>query len=169
MIVYTPDECLHRAAAQQAQRDKYLWRRLTGQQPRDRKIFARQMENAIADRLRAAGYVVVPMPANEHFDLLVNGLRVEVKAAALSHGRYQAALRSNQADVLILACRSGEADCYFIIPFELIAGRTHIEIRNADPSSYAGRLAAWREAWHVIDQRISAGPLPYQTSLEMTP
>lgn len=136
--VYTLDEQLHRLAARQAQRDRFLMRALAVP-PCQRKSFARQIEIAIAEQLRAAGYIVSRTGANAHFDLLVDSLRVEVKAATLSGGRYQAALRSNNADILIFVCRDPDGDDHhFVIPFDEVRGLTHIEIHNPDPSAYAG-------------------------------
>jgi len=155
MNIYTPDEIALQQRAQQQQRNRFIMRNLAVE-PRDRNQFAREVEAAIIDRLRETGRFVSRTSYHEHFDLLVDGLRIEVKAAALSGGRYQAALRSNDADVLILACDDGDRRTYFVIPFERVRGLTHIEIRNADPAAYRGWMAAWRDAWHVIDRYINA-------------
>jgi hypothetical protein len=156
MDIYTPDEQMHRQHADRCQRDRFIIRALDGHKPIDYKTFGYEIETAIAARLRESGYRVTHTAANEHFDLLVNGLRVEVKAACASGNRYQAALRDNDSDVLILCCRApspmgegrGEGyDHYFVIPFDEVRGRTHVKISNADPTAYAGRLSRWREAW----------------------
>ncbi len=173
--LYTPDEQLHQQHAQQSQHDRFVTRYyLTGHKPVERKAFAREVETAIANRLRAGGYSVTRSSANEHYDLLVNGLRVEVKAAALSDRRYQAALRSNDADVLILCCRApspvedGEGDIidhYFVMPFDEVKGRTHLKISNADPTAYTGRFRVWYDAWQLIDQLIARGVNHWQPAL----
>jgi len=167
MNIYTPDEQLHMQHAKQQQRDRFIMRYLTGQIPADRKRFAHEIETAIIDRLRAENHYVSRAAANEHFDLLSDGLRIEVKAAALSGGRYQAALRSNDADVLILACRDGERDHWFVIPFECVAGLTHIEIRNSAPDRYRGWMAPFYDAWHIIDRYIAAGVNHYQQPMPL--
>jgi hypothetical protein len=162
--IYTADEQLHQQHAAQCQRDRFLMRWLNGQQPRARKPFAREIESAIAERLAAAGHSVTRAAYHAHYDLLVDGLRVEVKAAARSSQRYQAALRSNEADVLILCCRNG-ADHFFVIPFDQVAGRTNIAIWSADPRDYTGQFRNYLEAWHLIDQLIAAGVNHWQPPL----
>jgi hypothetical protein len=170
MNIYTPDEQLHRQHADQCQRDRFVTRYLAAHTPVDYKSFGREIETAIAARLRESGYSVSRTAANEHFDLLVNGLRVEVKAACASGNRYCAALRDNDADVLILCCRTpaygreGD-DHYFVIPFDQVKGRTQIKISNIDPAAYAGRLSAWREAWALLDQLIARGVNHWQPAL----
>jgi hypothetical protein len=165
MDIYTPDEQLHRRHAQEQQRDRFIIRYLTGKNLADRARFAHEIEAGIIDRLHAGGRFVSRTKYGEHFDLLVEGLRVEVKAAVLSNGRYQAALRRNDADVLIFVCHDGEREHYFVIPFDRVAGLTHIEIRNARPDRYAGWMAAWRDAWHVVDRLIAAGVNHWQPAL----
>jgi len=166
MPLYTADEELHRQHTQQSQHDRFVTRYyLTGHKPIERKKFAREVETAIANRLRDDGYSVSRSSANAHYDLLVNGLRIEVKAAALSDRRYQAALRSNDADVLIICCRSADGDHYFVMPFDEARGKTHIKIPNADPTAYAGRLRVWYEAWNLIDQLIARGVNHWQPAL----
>ena len=163
MEIYTIDEQLHRAHVQQQQRDRFVMRYLAVA-PADRKQFAHDVESAIIDRLRENHYVS-RAAANAHFDLLIDGLRVEVKAAALSGGRYQAALRANDADVIVFVCHDGERQHYFVMPFDRVRGLTHIEIRNADPAAYAGWMAAWRDAWYLIDQLIARGLNHWQPAL----
>lgn len=162
--IYTPDEITHRIAAQRAQRARYLMRYLNGQIATERKAFGKEIQLAIADRLRAAGYNVSCASATAHYDLLVNGLRIEVKAAALSSNRYQAALRSNDADVLILCCRNG-CDHFFVIPFDEVRHLTNIAIWSADPTLYGGRFHPYLEAWQLIDQLIAAGVNHWQPPL----
>ena len=166
MNIYTPDEIALQQRAQQQQRNRFIMRSLDIA-PRDRNQFAREVEATIIDRLRETGRFVSRTTYHEHFDLLVDGLRVEVKAAALSGGRYQAALRSNDADVLVFVCCDGDRHHWFVIPFERVRGLTHIEIRNADPAAYRGWMAAWRDAWHVIDQYIAAGLNHWQPALPL--
>ncbi len=165
MDIYTPDEQLHRQHVEQCKRDRFITRYLTRPCPATRKRFGYEIEAAIIDRLRAAGHYVSRSGANDHFDLLVDGLRVEVKAAALSNGRYQAAMRRNDADVIIFVCHDGEQEHYFVIPFERVRGLTHIEIRNTDPTAYTGWMRCWYDAWHLIDRLIAAGVNQYQQAM----
>lgn len=176
MQLYTADEQLHQQHQADSQRARFITRALA-HRPVDYKPFAAEIEHTIIHRLLAHGYSVTRAGANAHYDLLVNGLRVEVKAAAYTD-RYQAALRSNDADVLILCCRSprplGEGlgvrgddvtDHYFVIPFDEVRGRTNIKITSADPTAYTGRLRTWYEAWPLIDQLIAAGVNHWQLPL----
>ena len=80
-------------------------------------------------------------------------------------GRLTAALRANDADVIVFVCHDGERQHYFVMPFDRVRGLTHIEIRNADPAAYAGWMAAWRDAWHLIDQLIASGLNHWQPAL----
>src|SRR5512139_54403 len=165
MEIYTDAELLHMQHAAQCKRDRFIMRYLAAPAPADRKQFAHDAETAIIDRLRACGYFVVRSQTNAHYDLIVDGLRVEVKSASLSGGRYQAALRANDADVLLFVCHDGAQQHYFILPFDRVRGLTHIEIRNADPAAYRGWMAAWRDAWHLIDNLISRGLNHWQPML----
>lgn len=163
--VYTDDEQLHHAAAAQAQRDRFMGHAAaSGHKPDERRRFAREVEALIANRLRSAGYCVARAGANAHYDLLVNGLRVEVKAAALSGKRYQAALRSNDADVLIMCCRNG-CDHFFVMPFDQVRGLTHLKIGAIDPVEYFGRYREFFEAWPVLDAMIGTGENHWQLPL----
>ncbi len=146
--IYTPDEQLHRKRAAEAQRDRFVMRYLSGQIATERKLFGAAIVNAIADRLRTCGYDVVHAGANEHFDLLCDGIRIEVKAAARSSGRYQAAMRSNDADICIFVCHAA-VDYVFVIPFDEVRHCSNIAIRT-DPVLYAGRFKPYLEAWHLL-------------------
>lgn len=122
--------------------------------PRDpRKTRAYRAEKAVQVRLEAMGLEVTRTPHNERWDLMANGVKVEVKAASLSadRQRYQANLHGNQADILVIECRDGRRPpVYFIVPFALVAGRTVIKISSRDPLKYNGRLAFGLEAWEQI-------------------
>jgi hypothetical protein len=166
--IYSDDEILHMKHASDMKRARAISRALRHQAiaTAQRKAFATAIEDAIMARLRAAGYFVTRSLPNEHFDLLIDGLRIEVKAAALSHRRYQAALRRNDADVIIFVCRDADQiDHYFIMPFDRVRGLTHIEIRNPLPCAYRGWMAPWRDAWHLIDRLIAIHTNHWQLSL----
>lgn len=165
MDIYTPDEQLHMKHAADMKRNRAIASAIAIA-PADRKQFAHDTEAIIIDRLRENHYVS-RAAANAHFDLIVDGLRVEVKAATLSGGRYQANLRSNDADVLVFVCHDGDQQHYFVIPFERVADLTHIEIRNIDPAAYSGWMAAWRDAWYLIDQYIARGVNHWQPALPL--
>jgi hypothetical protein len=152
--------------AKRCQRDRFITRWLMNIKPRERKQFAHAIEADIIDRLRAAGYCVSRSGANGHYDLLVDGLRIEVKAATLSGGRYQANLRSNDADILIFVCRDADGlDHHFVLDFADVRDLTHIEIHNAAPAAYRGWMAYGYDAWQLIDIFVARGVNHLQMAL----
>jgi len=159
MDIYTADERFHQNAARAAQRARYRrW-------PEDpRRVLAAAVEAEVAGRLRERGYFVARTGHNENFDLLVNGLRVEVKASTWSHGRYQAALRGNDADILVFGCQNGSRH-FFVIPFEEVRGLTNLCVYTADPERSVGRWRHWLEAWPVLDAAIRRGLNHWQMPL----
>jgi len=162
--IYTDIEQLHRRAAEQSQRFRYVQARPRVEDPR--RALAHQVESDIAGRLRAQGYHVARTAPNARFDLLVNGLRVEVKAATWSpdRGRYAANLRGNQADVLVFGCQNSALH-YFVIPFDRVRGQHFLQVSSHDPERYAGRWRAYLEAWYVLDELIARGVNHWQTTL----
>lgn len=154
MRVYTSDERFHQELARLQQRTRYM--RAPSTDPR--RILARAVESDVAQRLRERGYYVSRTGHNEHFDLNVEGVRVEVKAATWSEDshRYAAALRSNSADVLVLGCLNSIWR-YFVIPFAEVCELTHIKISSHDPADYAGRFRDYLEAWPLIDELVARG------------
>jgi hypothetical protein len=144
-----------------------------------RQALAARVERDVTGRLRDRGYYVTRTGHQVSFDLLANGVRVEVKAATWSSGRYQAALRSNQADVLVLGCQvplslqgrgaGGEGFTYFIIPFTEVRGLRNFAIWSLDPERSQGRWSRWLEAWPVIDDLIARGVNHWQMPLWNAP
>ncbi len=133
---------LHRLWEEQ-RRGRYLL-------PEDpRHTLARRVERAVIQRLIGRGHQVSKAAPNEHWDLWADGIRIEVKAATW-HGRYQANLRGNDADVLILGCVNGDVH-FFVIPFDRLEGRRHVAIWSPDPARYLGRWAPFYEAWEWLD------------------
>jgi hypothetical protein len=151
MIVYTPDERLHRAAARASQRDRYA--------ADPRRLLAARIEADVVARLRARGCHVERTGHNDHYDLLANGVRIEVKASTWSPAvrRYQANLRGNDADICILGChdpRNSPNPLFFIIPFAELRGLINIAIHSLNPLSYTGRWSPYLEAWPLLDELI---------------
>jgi hypothetical protein len=71
-------------------------------------------------------------------------------------------MRRNDADVLIFLLWRARRS----LSSSFARGRPDAyEIRNASPERYAGWMAAWRDAWHVIDRLIAAGVNRYQLQL----
>lgn len=129
-----------------------------------RRALARSVERDVRDRLAALGYIVTGTNHICSYDLLANGIRIEVKAANWDGSRYEANLRSNAADVLILACLDGDAN-FFVIPFDKVAGKTVIKITRHDPRDYIGQWTPYYDAWDLIDDLIRAGHNAWQLDL----
>ena len=129
--------------------------------------FGRRAKTLAAGLLRERGHLVAMTPHKERFDLWVSGAKIEIKASAWDGRRYQFNLRGSRADVYLLACCAGdEVLTWFVVPSEAIEGRRHVAVSNADPTSYAGQWARYREAWEHVDAAvIGAGPAPWQLSL----
>lgn len=147
------------------------WRARASQRARyagdPRRLLAATVEADVVARLRARGYHVTRTGHNEHYDLLADGLRIEVKASTWSTAkhRYQAALRSNDADALVLGCKNGALH-YFVIPFDELRGLTNICIYSLDPLFYTGRWSPYLEAWPLLDELIVTRHNDWQLPLE---
>ncbi len=146
-----------------AQRFTVPW--VAGERDRDpRRELADQVEMMVADLLVGQGYFCVPTRHKEHFDLLVEGIRVEVKAANWDGKKYTCQLRNNQADVLVWGCFNSAAH-WFVIPFGEVAGRSALKISQHDPREYVGRWTRWYGAWNVIGELVAAGCNVWQPAL----
>lgn len=162
IFVEDPEDRLHRLAAEESKRSRYLLQ-LKPRPADDRRRLAREVEDAVADALKAKGFFVNRAATNAHFDLLVNGLRVEVKASRWS-GRYEANLRDNDADALVFACKNGRLH-FFVIPFDAVKGLTVIKVTKEDPADYIGRWSPYLEAWATIDDMVANGINHWQLPL----
>jgi len=138
------------------QRLRYLY---GGSDPR--RGIAIQTERLVMDKLESRGYTVSKTPNNSSWDLWCSGVRVEVKAARWS-GRYQANLRSNDADAVVLACIDSASVSFFVIPWAEVSGLRVIEIRSRIPSATLSRLARFYEAWDIIDRLVESPPVSKQ-------
>ncbi len=143
-------------------RERQARKRATRRDPR--RVLADLIEGEVQSRLIERGHYVTKTSHTANFDLLADGLRVEVKAATWASGRYGAALRDNQADVLVLACL-GDATCFFVIPFQEVNGLRYFKIPNYDPRAYQGRFAPYFEKWDLIEAMIGAGVNHWQIPL----
>ena len=138
------------------------WRKRRGLDPR--RVLAVAMEREVQNRLADLGYVVTGTSHKAHFDLLVCGVRVEVKASVWSGARYGAALRDSDADVLVLGCLGADLR-FFVIPFDQVRGLSYLKITSRDPANYKGRFAPFLGAWGVIEQAVQSGVNAWQMSL----
>jgi len=130
-----------------------------------RRVMARQIEQLVRERLKLRGYSVTGTPHQAKYDLLVEGVRVEVKAATWNGECYQANLHSNRADVLVWGCLDGALH-WFVIPFAEMRGRKKIEISRHDPRDTIGQWLRFYEAWEIIDEFVSVGCNAWQPALE---
>lgn len=129
-----------------------------------RRALARSIERDVRTRIADRGYSVTKTNHTCNYDLLAQGLRIEVKAANWDGNRYEANLRSNDADVLVFACIDGDIH-FFVIPFDQVAGRTVIKITSRDPRDYIGKWMNGYEAWDLLDDLIRAGRNAWQLDL----
>lgn len=122
-------------------------------------------ERWAAGELRRRGFNVVWIGGNTDYDLLLEGVaRVEVKSALLSgrHGRgtcsWQFSLRRHgrlvDEELLLLLCfddlDAGPLAAFVIPGAAVPADLTKIHISSRDPRAYAGKWAAYRDAWHLV-------------------
>lgn len=135
-------------------------------------LLARQAEKWVARRMEAFGYHTAPTPAKHPFDLWAwndrgGAIRVEVKISLYcpyhGYGRYQAAIRNHDHDLLIFVARNGR-DWPFVIPAEIVP-RTNLTIWTPCP----GDSKPWRpylEAWDYLHQAIASHqPIGWQLPL----
>lgn len=129
-----------------------------------RRVLAGRIEQQVKARLEALGYRVSKTGHNERWDLWCEGVRLEVKA---SHwpGRYQANLRGNDADLLVLACVN-DGVSFFVIPWGEVAGQRGLTIRAEEPARTMGRWARYYEAWELVGELVANPPAgPWQLPL----
>ena len=145
LLYSDPEYKLHQTRKRDAQRSRAILR----EDNRRRRLAAAAVDY-VTETLQARGLTVTEQAHNERFDLsLSNGQRVEVKAATFRGRRYQANVRGNEADVLILACLDHGAWSCFIIPFDRIASQ-NIAVWSQDPSEYGGQWRDCLENWQAV-------------------
>jgi len=128
-----------------------------------RRVLARQVEHQVRELLEERGFTVTGTSHQERFDLLVQGIRVEVKASRW-YDRYICNLHGNDADVLVWACVDGAAH-YFVIPFQDVRGLTVIKVQSHNPREYCGKWMRWYGAWDLIDELVASGRNAWQPAL----
>jgi hypothetical protein len=130
-----------------------------------RRDFADQVEALALDVLNGRGNFCVRTRHKEHFDLLVEGVRIEVKASNWDGEKYSCQLRDNRADALAWACLFCGAVHWFIIPFGEVLGLKALKISQHDPRDYHGKWMRCYDAWNIIDEMVDAGVNSWQMSL----
>lgn len=128
------------------------------------RAFSVRIEREVRWRIAERGYSVSKQGHNAPFDLMVEGCRVEVKAAMYTSQGYRANMRDNDADVLILCCQNSSMH-FFVIPFEMVRGLCYIRIASHDPRQYMGKFTPYYEAWNVLDEAIKTAVNPWQLHL----
>src|SRR3989304_1156466 len=157
-------ERLHRVNQERDRRWRQWWvfrSAVEGGDPR--RQLANAVELQVMWRLEERGHLAVRQRHKAHFDLNVQGVRVEVKVSRWDGSRYEANLHNNEADVLGFGCLDGDVH-FFVMPFEQAAGRTGIKVPCHDPRDYA-RWTMFYENWELVDELVRAGRNPWQLSL----
>lgn len=129
-----------------------------------RRQLARAVERHVRALIADRGYIVTKTSHTCNYDLLVQGIRIEVKAARWDGIRYEANLRSNDADALVFACIDSDIH-FFVIPFGQVNGKTVIKITRHDPRDYIGQWMTYYDAWDILDDLVRAGRNPWQLDL----
>lgn len=114
------------------------------------------------------GYRSSRTKANAPFDMVIEGLRVEVKAAAWHDspkgGRYQANIRNHKADLVIFDCING-TDHFHIIPMAVIVPRKALAVWSYDPSASSGQWVGYLENWDYLTEAVAAANSVWQPPL----
>lgn len=142
------------------------WRFIRAKPPENHAL-GRDVMNEARAILQDRGYRVSKAGSNDHHDLWCEGVRVEVKGSLWDEHqrRYQANLRRNEADVLLLGCVNGSTH-WFVVPWAALADRAHVAVWSHDPEEYRGQWSRFYEAWSVVDELAENPPdNPWQLPL----
>lgn len=124
-----------------------------------RKELAGFVEYQALAQLRGMGLRVSRRGYNDHCDIWCEGISIEVKAASWSSGRYQAAIRNHDADLLLLGCKTpDEKLIWFVIPAGAYADVSHISIWTEDPTASNGQWIDYLDAWWHLDAALMQAP-----------
>jgi len=146
---------------QQSQRDKYI----TLRSRKDaRRILANDIEAEAAGRLRDLGFQVARQSYKSHFDILADGMRVEVKASRWDGERYQFNLHDNDADVVLFGCVDGSLT-WFVVPFDQVKGKTVVKVCSHCPADHVGKFTSYFEAWDILPGLVRSARNPFQMEL----
>jgi hypothetical protein len=156
---------LHEQSQAASRRSRYILApRIQAPHPRDpRRVMADAVEHEAACRLREMGFQVAKQRHKAHFDILADGLRVEVKAAKWDGEKYLFNLHDNEADAIMLFC--SDASCWFVAPFDIVSGRRYVKVTQQEPRNYVGRLTMFYEAWEILPDLARTVGNPYQRGL----
>lgn len=125
-------------------------------------------ENKVAEILNVMGYEASVHEASSasDYDLLVNGLPVEVKGAKIHayNGKgnqgFQFAIKrvtsSNSIDcpIVILYCENPGPTSFFVIPLAELNGAHSITVPNQNPAAYHGKWSKYYNRFDLLDLAI---------------
>lgn len=136
--------------------------------PRDYRKLARRGVDVVIALAHELGYRVNVTVNNSPFDLWIEGCRVEVKASEWYEngrsGRYQAALRNHQCDLLVFDCVNGTDHLHFI-PQAALGQRRNIAVWSYDPAQSGGLWRPYLEEPMYLHQAIQAARQAWQPPL----
>lgn len=140
-------------------------------QPRNAHNYLTLEREAQAEIIRQAGQHGYQCSTTAHkapFDLWIEGVMVEIKAATWHESRkgcrYQANIRNHTADIVIFDCINGAHHLHFIPMIEIIP-RRHLAIWSHDPALSSGQWLPFLEAWDYLEQAISQANHVWQPPL----
>jgi hypothetical protein len=121
------------------------------------KALERRAVDKVTELANELGYRVNRTVNNAPFDLWIEGVKVEVKASNFKEskkgGRYQAAIRNHECDIVIFDCING-TDHLFFIPSVAVGKRRNISIWSYDPADSAGQWRPFLEDIYFLHQAI---------------
>lgn len=166
LTLYTdPIERLHQ---ENYQFIKFMTRRFTRPDSAHNRAVERRAVDKVWDLAKSLGYRVNPTTKNAPFDLWIEGCKVEVKASkwyeGKKGGRYQAAIRNSQCDLLIFDCINGTDHLHFI-PSPAIGGRRNIAVWSYAPEESTGQWRPFLEEVQFLHTAIEAATHVWQPPL----
>jgi hypothetical protein len=163
---------LHQEHAQFLQKQRFVYHQKPTPNENDYRLLQWRAEEAVSRMAEKLGHHVSRTINNAPFDLWIGGARVEVKASTWrpwpqpdsNSGRYQAAIRNHQADIVVLDCINGTDHLHFI-PQAAIGSVSNIAVWTYDPADSGGRWRPYLEAFDFLEQAIKAANHSWQPSL----
>lgn len=158
-----PIDRLHQEWLENSRRVRYA-------QPNTRHNHAveRRAEQSLKVQVDRLGLRLSPTTRNAPFDFWIEGIRVELKAATWHEspkgGRYQAAIRNHQADILIFDCING-TDHWHIIPMTDIRPRKGIAVWCYNPANSGGQWLPFLDNWQILLDAAAASTHIWQPPL----
>lgn len=134
---------------------------------RNRAVEWRAVDRVV-ELVKSLGYRVNHTTKNAPFDLWIEGCKVEVKGSKWydsdKGGRYQAAIRNKECDLLIFDCINGTDHLHFI-PSPAIGCRRNISVWSYAPEESTGQWRPFLEETKFLHQAIEAANHIWQPPL----